>query len=91
MLEEIGRTFPEGVKVTHPQGGLFIWVELPEGADGEALFKKAVERKVAFVPGAPFFADGSGKNTLRLNFSMPGVEQIRKAVGVLGQLLREEL
>lgn len=91
MLEEIQRTFPQSVKVTRPEGGLFIWVELPEGADGEDLFKKAVERKVAFVPGAPFFADGTGQNTFRLNFSMPNHEQIRHAVGVLGQLLQEEL
>ncbi len=91
MLNAIQEHFPEGVRHTHPMGGLFIWVTLPEGMDARALFEKCVERKVAFVPGTPFFADGGHQNTLRMNFSMPAPESIGVGVERMGKIIREQL
>lgn len=82
--------FPAGTKHTVPQGGLFVWAELPEGMDGLAAFDAAVEAGVAFVPGTHFYPDGGHLNTLRLNFSMcdiPTIEEgMRKLGGVIGTM-----
>ncbi len=67
MIAAIERYFPSCVKYTNPEGGLFIWCELPEGTDAKALLLKAIDVNVAYVVGDAFFADGSGKNTFRLN------------------------
>lgn len=72
-----------------PGGGMFFWVELPEGIDSEALLAKAVERGVAFVPGAPFFAAQPRRNTLRLSFVTLGVEAIERGVAAIAAALRE--
>ncbi len=80
--------FPDWVRHTNPEGGLFVWCTLPDGFDCDALLKKAVERNVAFVPGASFHPDG-GKNTLRLNFSMNPPERIARGMETLGKVLRE--
>lgn len=82
--------FPAGVRYTHPDGGLFIWVELPEGMDAVKLLPKAVERKVAFVPGTYFCAEGGHLNTLRLNFSNSTMEQIETGMQILKELIQEE-
>ena len=66
MLAALEKAFPDpslGVRWTRPQGGLFLWVSLPEGIDTADLLKEAVKEKVAFVPGAPFFPGGGGRNT----------------------------
>lgn len=89
MIAAIRRYFPASVRYTDPQGGLFIWVELPEGVSAKDLFPKAVERKVAYVCGSDFYADGSGENTLRLNFSNATLEQIDTGIARLGELLRQ--
>ena len=89
MLEELA-TFPEGTRYTRPEGGLFIWVELPSGIDAQALLEKAVARHVAYVPGTHFFADGGHENTLRLNFSNSTIEQIRTGMAVLRELITAE-
>ena len=91
MMEAMEEHFPEGVKWTKPQGGMFLWVTLPEGMDAEELLPKAVERKVAFVPGRPFHPDGSGRNTLRVNFSNASVEMIREGITRLGILFEEAM
>jgi 2-aminoadipate transaminase len=91
MLEALEKNMPEGVKWTHPSGGLFLWVTLPEGMDTVALFKKAVEKKVAFVPGHSFHPDGTGKNTMRLNFSYCKPELIREGIARLATAIKEEL
>ncbi len=91
MLQAMEQHFPEEVKWTKPEGGMFLWVTLPEGLDTEALLLKAVERKVAYVPGRPFHPGGSGKNTMRVNFSNASPEMIREGIARLGALLREEL
>ena len=80
-----------GVTATYPEGGLFLWVTLPEGMDAKALSKKATARKVAYVPGAPFYPNGGHGNHLRLNFSTMQEDRIVEGIKLLGQLLREEL
>ena len=91
MVKEIERHFPAGVSHTTPQGGMFLWVTLPEGMDSAALLERAVERGVAFVPGAPFFATGGGHNTLRLSFSSATPEQIGRGIEALGDAIRRAL
>lgn len=88
MLEGF-QYFPTGTLHTRPQGGLFVWAELPEGADALALLQRAVEKNVAFVPGTHFYPEGGHKNTLRLNFSMQSEENIREGMRRLGEALNE--
>ena len=83
--------FPEGVSFTRPQGGLFIWAELPEGMDTVKLLSAAVEKKVAYVPGTYFCVDGGHMNTLRLNFSNSTPEQIETGMSVLNNLIRSQM
>lgn len=80
MIAAFEKFMPEGVTWTHPDGGLFLFVTLPEGYDASELFKLALEENVAFVVGEAFFCDGSGKNTLRINFSF--VEETRATEGI---------
>ena len=82
--------FPDGIFFTHPQGGLFIWAELPERMNALELLQKAIERKVAYVPGTYFCVNGGHMNTLRLNFSNSTIEQIETGMNVLGDLIRSE-
>ena len=89
MLEAMEQHFPPSVKWTHPQGGLFLWGIMPDFLDAKEVFKVAVERKVAFVPGESFFATGGGHNTMRLNFSNAAPEMIREGIARLGQVLYE--
>ncbi|MEP2531092.1 PLP-dependent aminotransferase family protein [Shimia sp.] len=89
MLGALGRHMPEGVEWTRPDGGMFVWVTLPKGLNGADLLAEALRtEQVAFVPGAAFFPDGSGTNTLRLNFSSPDVDQIEEGMRRLGKVLR---
>jgi len=89
MLEAMTEHFPEGVFWTRPDGGMFLWVTLPENMDAADILKRAVEKKVAFVPGGPFHANGGGKNTMRLNFSNSTSEMIQEGISRLGQVLYE--
>jgi len=91
MLAALEKHFPPGVKWTRPEGGMFLWATLPEGMDAGEILEKAVERKVAFVPGGPFHPNGGGENTMRLNFSNAQPEMIREGIARLGQVLKEEL
>ncbi|GAA4023296.1 PLP-dependent aminotransferase family protein [Deinococcus rubellus] len=91
MLAQIGQHFPEGAQHTVPQGGMFLWVTLPEGVNTTALLSKAVERKVAYVPGSPFYALGGGENTLRLSYSNATPEQIERGMRALGETFTEAL
>jgi 2-aminoadipate transaminase len=91
MLSTMARCFPAGVRFTHPEGGLFTWVTLPEGCDGRAILRDAVQARVAFVPGEAFFVDGSCANTLRLNFSHPRPERIEEGLGRLATVLEAHL
>ncbi len=91
MLQSLEKEFPAGATWTKPDGGLFLWVELPENMSAKELLNKAIERKVAYVYGEPFFPDGGGDNTLRLNFCTPSDEEIREGIKRLGQLIHEEM
>ena len=89
MLAALERHMPPGVTWTKPEGGLFVWVTLPEAMDGAELLQRAVEKeRVAFVPGGAFFADGSGANTLRLSFSLADEAKIEEGIKRLGRLIR---
>ncbi|HYY97272.1 MAG TPA: PLP-dependent aminotransferase family protein [Pyrinomonadaceae bacterium] len=88
MLAALAEHFPVGARWTRPEGGLFLWVELPEGLSAEELFDRAIAERVAFVPGAPFFAADARRNFMRLNFSNSKPEAIEEGVRRLGGLLR---
>ncbi len=92
MIDMMTEHFPEEVKYTKPEGGMFLWVTLPENMSSLDLFELAVKEKVAFVPGNPFYIDGgSAVNTLRLNFSNSDEDQIEEGIKrlaiCLGRLL----
>lgn len=88
MLAALDAHMPPGVSWTRPEGGMFVWVTLPEDLDGAALLERSIESAgVAFVPGGAFFPDGSGKNTLRLSFSRNPPEEIHDGIARLGSLL----
>ena len=75
------------MRFTHPQGGLFIWAELPEQIDAVKMLSAAVERKVAYVPGTYFCVDGGHLNTIRLNFSNSTPEQIETGMNTLKEIV----
>jgi len=77
-----------GLAHTVPEGGLFIWAKLPEGMDALQVLEKAVERRVAFVPGTHFYADGGHPEAFRLNFSNSSLEQIDQGMAALAETLR---
>ncbi len=81
---------PDGTTWTKPEGGMFIWVTLPEGMDGAALLARSIETEhVAFVPGQAFHADRSGANTLRLSFSLADEAAAEEGMLRLGRLIRQ--
>jgi 2-aminoadipate transaminase len=87
MLAALEEHFPQDVSFTHPAGGLFLWVELPEGMNARWLLERAIEEDVAFVPGESFFPGGGHENTLRLNFSAMPEERITDGIQRLGGVL----
>lgn len=90
MLAALEEFAPPGVTWTRPEGGLFVWVEAPEGVDGTDLLARAIkEANVAFVPGSAFHADRSGRNTMRLAFSVTKPERIREGIRRLCGLLKD--
>jgi 2-aminoadipate transaminase len=92
MLDALAREMPDGVTWTKPEGGLFLWVRLPASIDAAVLLKTAVaEEAVMYVPGSAFHADGSGRNTMRLNFSYPSEDEIRSGVARLAALVRRNV
>ena len=91
MLKTMEEEFPEGVEFTHPQGGLFTWVTLPEGIDAGEMAKKCLEKNVAYVPGASFYPNGGVFNTCRLNYSNMPEDKIVEGIKRMGEVLREEL
>lgn len=91
MIQAMEQYFPEDVEFTRPEGGMFLWVTLPQGCSAMDLFEKAIEAKVAFVPGTPFYVDGSGGNTLRVNFSNANEAMIEEGVRRLAGCLESYL
>lgn len=91
MLAAIKEFFPAGIQYTEPDGGMFIWVTLPEGMSALKLFHKAMEKKVAFVPGDPFYVGKSDVNTFRLNYTNSTEEVIREGIKRLGEVIKESM
>ncbi|MDV3104536.1 aminotransferase-like domain-containing protein [Thermococcus waiotapuensis] len=91
MLEALEEYMPEGVTWTKPEGGMFVWVTLPEGIDTKFMLEKAVSKGVAYVPGEAFFVHRDKKNTMRLNFTYVPEEKIREGVKRLAETVKEEL
>jgi 2-aminoadipate transaminase len=91
MIEMMEEMFPSEVTWSKPLGGMFLWGVLPDHIDAAEVLKVAVDRKVAFVPGASFHPNGGGKNTMRLNFSFSKPEVIREGITRLGLTLKEAL
>ena len=89
MVSMIEQYFPPEVEITRPEGGMFIWAILPESMSAMELFDKVIEKKVAFVPGFPFYVDGGGKNTMRLNYSNSNPDKIEKGIKIIGESIRE--
>lgn len=85
MVQCIERHMPKTFEYSVPDGGLFIWGSFKDGRDLLADFGKVIKRKVAFLPGTHFYADGTGRNTMRLNFSNASLEQIEDGIKVLGE------
>ena len=91
MLSSLEKYFPPEASWTKPQGGFFVVASLPEYMDTGEIFKQAIEENVAYVPGSPFFADGKGKNTMRLSFCYPSLEDIEEGIKRLGQVIKNNL
>lgn len=89
MVSCIKEEFPKNIKHTLPDGGLFLWVELPENINSKEVFEKALAKNVAFVPGESFYPTGHCKNTFRLNYSNMPDERIIEGIKRLGAVLKE--
>lgn len=89
MLDAMAEHFPAQASWTRPEGGMFIWVTLPKQIDAMKLLDKAIAARVAFVPGAPFYANEPETNTLRLSFVTVPPERIREGIAILGKLIKE--
>lgn len=91
MLKTIEETFPKNVHFTEPEGGLFLWVELPEGCDAKEILTKCLDADVAFVPGGAFFPNGKGGHTFRLNYSNMPEDRIVEGIKKLAEVLKETI
>ena len=91
MLDALERYMPKGATWTKPDGGFFIWLTLPEQIDAAKMRPQAKERGVEYLPGATCFADGSGKNTIRLSFSFATDTQIPEGIRILSEVIQGEL
>jgi 2-aminoadipate transaminase len=89
MITAIEKYFPSNVEFTRPEGGMFIWVTLPENVSSMDLFELAIKEEVAFVPGIAFYSDHPQLNTLRLNFSNSSEEQIEEGIKRLGIAIKK--
>jgi DNA-binding transcriptional MocR family regulator len=90
MADSLAKLLP-GVRFTRPEGGLFLWVTLPEEVDARALLQTSLARGVAFVPGEGFFPNGGRRHHLRLNFSYTSEERIREGIGRIAAALAEHI
>jgi 2-aminoadipate transaminase len=89
-LDALAASFPTGSSWTRPAGGFYVWVTLPEGIDAKAMLPRAIQGRVAYVPGTGFYADGQGRRNLRLSYSLPEPDRIREGVRRLAGVLAEE-
>ncbi len=90
MLSVMDRHFPASISWNRPSGGMFLWVTLPPDRDAKELLLRCIEQNVAFVPGQEFFPDGSGRNTMRMNFSNASPENIEEGIKRMGGVLKNE-
>lgn len=91
MLDGLAAHMPPGTTWTSPNGGFFVWVTLPEGLDSQALLPRAVNERVAYVPGTAFYADGFGSRNMRLSYCFPTPERIYEGTRRLGKAIADEL
>ena len=91
MIETMEKEFPPEAKFTHPNGGLFTWVELPDYINTNEMAKQCLARNVAYVPGDGFFPDEGHNNCIRLNYSKLNEEQIKQGMTILGQVIKENI
>lgn len=91
LLEQLEKNMPDNVSWTHPEGGLFLFLTMPDGFDAVRFYDKALDAGVAYVAGEFFHTGGAGKNTMRMNFSFMSEQKICEGVKLLSELLREEL
>ena len=89
MVSAMEKYFPDNVKFTNPKGGMFLWVTLPDYVNCLSIFDKAVQKKVTFVPGDPFFTEDVKKNTMRLNYTNADTKTIEVGIKRLAELLKE--
>jgi len=88
MIAAIEQYFPSEVQFTRPEGGMFLWLTLPEGQSSMHLFDLAIRENVAFVPGNPFYVGKTDVNTCRLNFSCSNVQDIEIGIRKLGKAIK---
>ncbi len=88
MVRMLTEEFSKNVSYTHPLGGMFIWVTLPDGCSSMEVFEQALKENVAVLPGMPFYVDGGGTDTMRLNFSNSTPENIVRGMGRLARVIR---
>lgn len=91
MVEMIQKYFPAEIKYTDPEGGMFLWLELPEGLDSDAILDDALDAGIAYIPGESFFSFDGVKNTIRMNFTMVKDNQIRDGIRILGDVFRKHI
>jgi 2-aminoadipate transaminase len=91
MMNAIEAFFPKNVHYSHPEGGLFIWVEVPGDVDTKALFDTCIKHNVAFVPGEPFYPDAVTPGTFRLNYSNMSEDHIKTGIKRLGDAIKETI
>jgi len=89
MIDAMDKYFPESVKYTRPHGGMFLWVTLPKDISAMSLFPKALEKKVSFVSGDPFYINTKDVNIMRLNYTNADCDTIEEGIHRLGDLLKE--
>ncbi|HID7786243.1 TPA: aminotransferase class I/II-fold pyridoxal phosphate-dependent enzyme, partial [Clostridioides difficile] len=91
MLKTMEEEFPEGLVFTHPEGGLFTWVELPSNLNAKELMPKCLDKNVAYVAGGGFFPNGGRENTFRLNYSNMPEEKIIEGIKNIAAVLKEAM
>jgi len=91
MLAAIEAHFPQDVKYTRPEGGLFTWMELPESTSARELLQRSLKENIAFVPGGSFYPNNPKENTLRLNYSNMPESSIEKGFEILGRIVKDYL
>ena len=91
MVNSIEKYFPKEVQTTKPEGGMFIWVTLPEKYSSMDLFNIAIKKKVAFVPGDPFYVGKEGVNAFRLNYTNSTEDKIEEGIKILAEGIKELL